>query len=132
MAFVSNSSGQPQGHARDAGKTVNATIMGIGRMRLTRLSTLQGHPFLKLTAVAGGKSLITQAVSPNVAAYETYFRGPQRYPFTAMSILASGAISPDEAVAYVRGLGIRSIVFGAFSRQHIQETMELIQGGFRA
>lgn len=46
----------------------------------------------------------------------------------AMSILASGAISPDRAVRYVCGLkNVRSIVFGASSKGHIAQTKELIE-----
>jgi len=46
----------------------------------------------------------------------------------AMSILASGAISPEEAVKFVcEDLGVNSIVFGASSKKHIVETMELIE-----
>lgn len=46
----------------------------------------------------------------------------------AMSILASGAVSPKEAVEYVTSQkNIRSIVFGASSKAHIQETKDLIE-----
>lgn len=46
----------------------------------------------------------------------------------AMSILASGAISPEEAVKYVCNLKkVESIVFGASSRGHIIQTKELIE-----
>jgi hypothetical protein len=46
----------------------------------------------------------------------------------AMSILASGAIAPQEAVAYVCGLkNVKSIVFGASSKGHILQTKELIE-----
>jgi hypothetical protein len=123
-------SGRPQEPARDADKTENAAIMGIGRMGFTHLSTLQRHPSLKVTAVAGGKSLIAHAFSPNVAAYEAYFNASSAS--LSLRYVASESISPNETVAYVQGLGIRFIVSGAFSRQHIKETMELIQGGFRA
>jgi hypothetical protein len=45
-----------------------------------------------------------------------------------MSILASGAIAPEEAIEYVCGLkAIESIVFGASTRAHIQRTKELIE-----
>jgi hypothetical protein len=44
-----------------------------------------------------------------------------------MSVLASGAIAPREAIEYVAGLGnIGTIVFGASSRGHIQETRAII------
>jgi len=45
----------------------------------------------------------------------------------AMSILASGAVRPGEAVEYIRGLkGVDSILFGASTPAHILETKKLI------
>jgi hypothetical protein len=45
----------------------------------------------------------------------------------AMSILASGAIAPRDAIAYVCGLpNVQSIVFGASSKGHIEQTCEMI------
>jgi hypothetical protein len=45
----------------------------------------------------------------------------------AMSVLASGALAPREALEYVCGLeGVDSILFGASTRGHIQQTKELI------
>ena len=61
---------------------------------------------------------------------ETYERALRKYSFhpIAMSILASGAVNPKEAVEYVcRQPAIKSIVFGASSKQHIVETKELIE-----
>ncbi len=47
----------------------------------------------------------------------------------AMSVLASGAITPGEAVEYVCSQKkIESIVFGASSRAHILEIVKLIRG----
>lgn len=66
-------------------------------------------------------------MNPDQSSYE---RALQEKPFRpiAMSILASGAVPAQEAVAYVCGQpSIRSIVFGASSRQHIQETKSLIE-----
>ena len=46
----------------------------------------------------------------------------------AMSVLASGAISPREAIEYVcRQKKIQSIVFGASSKQHIREIKQHIE-----
>jgi len=46
----------------------------------------------------------------------------------AMSVLASGAIAPREALEYVCGQSaIRSIVFGASSRANIRQTKQLIR-----
>ena len=45
----------------------------------------------------------------------------------AMSVLASGALNPREAIAYVASQpGIESIVFGASSRANILQTKSLI------
>ena len=43
-----------------------------------------------------------------------------------MSVLASGAISPREAIEYGRQPAIKSIVFGASSRANIKQTKALI------
>ena len=51
----------------------------------------------------------------------------RRFRPIAMSVLASGAIPPREAIAYVCGLpNIESIVFGASSRANIRQTKVLI------
>jgi len=58
-----------------------------------------------------------------------YERALAQKPFRpmAMSILASGAISPGEAVEYVCHLpNVESIVFGASSKEHIVQTVEMI------
>lgn len=47
----------------------------------------------------------------------------------AMSVFASGAIPPREALEYVCRLeGLRSVVFGASGRDHIRSTKEMIEG----
>jgi len=46
----------------------------------------------------------------------------------AMSVFASGALRPEEALTHVCGQKkIESIVFGGSTKQHIQQTVELIQ-----
>jgi hypothetical protein len=68
-------------------------------------------------------------MSPNVAAYQQALavNDPQRYQIMAMSTLASGAVPAREAYEFVNGLNIQSVVFGASSRKHIEETMSLIR-----
>ena len=52
----------------------------------------------------------------------------RRFRPVAMSVLASGAISPREAIEYVcRQPKIESIVFGASSRSNIRQTKALIE-----
>ena len=66
--------------------------------------------------MCGGKDLYEKVIS------EKKFRP------IAMSILASGAIAPEEAIQYVCSLkNIKSIVFGASSKNHILQTKELIE-----
>ncbi len=62
---------------------------------------------------------------PDRSSYERTIEAPRFRPM-AMSILASGAVSAKEAVEYVTELGVQSVVFGASSRSHIQETMALL------
>ena len=66
-------------------------------------------------------------MNPDQESYEIALKEKKFRPI-AMSILASGAVRPTEAVDYVCGeLGIQSVVFGASSRPHILETKKLIE-----
>jgi len=66
-------------------------------------------------------------MNPDQESYEITLKEKQ-FQSIAMSILASGAVKPTEAVEYVCGdLGIQSVVFGASSRGHILETKKLIE-----
>jgi hypothetical protein len=61
-----------------------------------------------------------------VAAYEKAI-ATRRFRPIAMSVFASGAIPPKEALEYVcKQTNIRSIVFGASSRGNIRQTKQLI------
>lgn len=67
-------------------------------------------------------------MNPDMNSYANILKERTFRPI-AMSILASGAVNPEEAVNYVCGeLGIQSVVFGASSRNHILEIKELIEG----
>jgi hypothetical protein len=66
-------------------------------------------------------------MSPGRQAYEDAIRTKPFRP-VAMSVLASGAIPPREAVRYVADLGkVDTIVFGASSRSHIEQTVQLVK-----
>lgn len=61
-----------------------------------------------------------------IAVYESTI-ATRKFRPVAMSVLASGAISPREAIEYVcRQPQIESIVFGASSRANIRQTKQLI------
>ena len=69
-------------------------------------------------------------MNPDIETYEKSLREKKFRPM-AMSILASGAVKPEEAVEYVcRQPAIQSIVFGASSKKHIVETKNLIERYF--
>jgi hypothetical protein len=60
-------------------------------------------------------------------AYERAIAERQFRPI-AMQVLAAGAIPPAEALEYVCELdGVKSILFGASTKSHIQQTKELIE-----
>ena len=62
-----------------------------------------------------------------IEAYERVLR-EKKFRAIAMSVFASGAIPPAEALQYVSTLpGLQSIVFGASSRGNILQTKELIE-----
>ena len=66
-------------------------------------------------------------MNPDIDTYEKTLREKQFRPM-AMSILASGAVKPEQAVEYIcRQPNIQSIVFGASSKKHIVETKNLIE-----
>jgi hypothetical protein len=101
---------------------------GFLTMNVPRLAAYLESCGIQNAVLCGAVNKRGYLMSPDRASYEAYFRGPQRYPMTAMSIFASGAIPAHEAVEYVGQQGIRSIVFGASSRQHMQASLELIRG----
>jgi len=73
---------------------------------------------------------------PSVGAYRDALavNDPNDYQIMAMSTLASGAIPAPEAYEFVNGLNVQSVVFGASSRRHVEETVRLIDpaGGIGA
>jgi hypothetical protein len=68
-------------------------------------------------------------MSPNMEAYQQALNqnDPQKYQIMAMSTLASGAIPPRDAYEFINIQNIQSVVFGASSKKHIDETVKLIK-----
>ena len=59
--------------------------------------------------------------------YEKYLNEKEFRPI-AMQVLAAGALRPNEAIEYLSKFPrIESVLFGASSKSHIQETKELIE-----
>ena len=66
-------------------------------------------------------------MSGGISIYEKYLFEKQFRPI-AMQVLAAGALRPKEAIEYLGKFPrIESVVFGASSKGHIQETKELIE-----
>jgi hypothetical protein len=101
-------------------------VPGFLTMNVPRLATYLESCGIERAVICGAVNKIGYLMSPDVVSYEEYFRGSQNYSITAMSIFAGGAIPPRDAVRYVGQQGIRSIVFGASSRNHMQATIELM------
>jgi hypothetical protein len=70
-------------------------------------------------------------MSGTIEEYEEYLRSDRKFRPMAMQCLAAGALKPEEAMEYVtRFPKIESVLFGASSKAHIQQTKELIEKGF--
>jgi hypothetical protein len=68
-------------------------------------------------------------MSPDITSYTvaSEINNPSKYHLMAMSTLASGAIVPKEAYEFISKQKIQSVVFGASSKAHIEETVKLIK-----
>ncbi|MFZ3484863.1 hypothetical protein [Sphingomonas sp. 3-13AW] len=66
-------------------------------------------------------------MSGGIAAYEETLKN-HKFRAIAMSVFASGALEPDEAIQWIcEQPNIESIVFGASSRRNIRHTRELVE-----
>ena len=66
-------------------------------------------------------------MSGSIELYEKYLRSDKEFRPIAMQCLAAGALKPNEALEYVCSFPkIESILFGASSREHIQQNIDLI------
>jgi hypothetical protein len=66
-------------------------------------------------------------MSGGIELYEKYLNEKQFRPI-AMQVLAAGALRPKEAIEYLGKFPkIESVLFGASSKNHIQQTKELIE-----
>lgn len=98
----------------------------------------QNMPFLKSkleewgigeVVICSSFNKIGYLMSPDVESYVMAARNndPSVYQLMAMSTLASGAIPASDAYDFINRQNIQSVVFGASSRGHIRETVDLIR-----
>lgn len=67
-------------------------------------------------------------MSPNIDSYigAINTNDPSKYQLMAMCTLASGAIPPADAYGFIRQLNVQSVVFGASTQKHIEETVTFL------
>lgn len=102
---------------------------GINTMNLPAMVDLLEKAGVRNPIVCSSINQIGYMMCPDVSSYEATLREKEFRPI-AMSILASGAIPVREAVDYVVGNGVDSIVFGASSKAHIVDTRNIIESAF--
>lgn len=96
-------------------------------MNLPRLLDLLEECGIENPVICSSINKIGFRMCGGIELYEKTIRERKFRP-VAMSVFASGAIRPREAIEYICSLkNIESIVFGASSKPHIQETKELIE-----
>jgi len=99
---------------------------GFNTMNLTSLVDFLLDCGFENPIVCSSINKVGYLMNPNMESYEVTIRTKNFRPM-AMSILASGAVPPREAVEYIAGLGkVQSIVFGASSRGNIEQTLSII------
>lgn len=83
---------------------------------------------IKEVVICSSFNKIGYLMSPGIREYihTAANNNPQDYQLMAMSTLASGAINAYEAYEFINEQNIQSVVFGASSQKHIQETVSLI------
>ena len=83
---------------------------------------------IKGVVICSSYNKIGYLMSPNVESYSeaAASNNPEDYQLMAMSTLASGSISAKEAYEFINNQNIQSVVFGASSKNHIAETVKLI------
>ena len=100
---------------------------GFITMNLPMLLEVLEEKGLKNPIICTSINKIGFRMSGGKAKYEQIL-SQKRCRVVAMQVLAAGALKPSEAMEYVCGLpGLESILFGASSRSHIEETKHLIE-----
>lgn len=100
---------------------------GFITMNLPRLFNTLEHSGVSNPIICASLNKIGFRMCGGIEAYERTI-AEKKFQCIAMSVFASGAIPPAEAIQYICSLkGVQSIVFGASSRANIANTKELIE-----
>ena len=99
---------------------------GFMTMNLPYLSETLIDAGVKRPVVCSSINKIGFRMTGGLAAYEEYLK-QDKVDCIAMQVLAAGAISPREAFEYVSKIdGVKSILFGASSKGHIEDSYKQI------
>lgn len=111
-------------------KKYNA-IPGFITQNMPRLKSKLEEWGIDEVVICSSFNKIGYLMSPDLDSYIKAADGndPSKYQLIAMSTLASGAIPAREAYDFINQQNIQSVVFGASSKGHIEETMNLIKAG---
>lgn len=104
---------------------------GFITMNMPRMVDLCERMGIENPIICSSINKIGFRMSGSIEEYEEYLKSDKKFRPIAMQCLAAGALKPDEAMEYVtRFPKIESVLFGASSRAHIQQTKDLILDGF--
>lgn len=100
---------------------------GFITMNLPRMVDMCERLGIKNPVICSSINKIGFRMSGSISEYEEYLNSDKEFRPIAMQCLAAGALKPEEAMEYVcRFPKIESVLFGASSRVHIQQTKDLI------
>lgn len=104
---------------------------GFITMNMPRMVDMCERIGIKNPIICSSINKIGFRMSGSIEEYEEYLNSDREFRPMAMQCLAAGALKPDEAMEYVtRFPKIESVLFGASSKAHIEQTKELIEKGF--
>ncbi len=100
---------------------------GFITMNMPRLVDMCEEEGIKNPIICSSINKIGFRMSGSIEEYEKYLRSDKEFRPIAMQCLAAGALKPKEAMDYVCQFPkIESILFGASSRAHIEQTRDII------
>jgi len=100
---------------------------GFITMNMPRMVDMCEEEGIKNPIICSSINKIGFRMSGSIEEYEKYLRSDKEFRPIAMQCLAAGALKPKEAMDYVCQFPkIESILFGASSRAHIQQTRDYI------
>lgn len=111
-------------------KKYNA-IPGFITQNMPRLKSKLEEWGIEEVVICSSFNKIGYLMSPDIDSYikAANENDPLKYQLIAMSTLASGAVPPKEAYEFINQQNFQSVVFGASSKGHIEETVRLIKAG---